>query len=521
MRGFFAAALTGLVCGIFCLPVARSQSSAEWTTNSADPQRDGWQRHETRINTHSVQRFHLLWSVKTGNKPTGTASMTEPVILSDVQTPAGKMSLAIIAGSSDNIYGIDAETGKMIWQKHLPWLSDEPQNPLPQRGFICENALTDSPVATSAGNSGHRYVYILSVDGYLHTLDAATGAEQGAPIQVLPRPYGKAYGLNLRGNVIYTTTGQGCGGVPNTIYRIDLTTRQVSTMSPAQSGIWGFGGPAIAPDGTLFIATGDGIYDAAALRLSTSVLEVNPTDLKIENYFTPSDHVWLTQRDLDLNFTPVIFPFHGRELLVVSGKEGRFYMLDTKSMGGTTHQIALYETPLVSNTDVNLQTEGSWGGGASWEGPKGTRWLLMPIGGPINPEVKFPITHGPTPDGGIVAMKVAERNGKPELIPAWVSGDMVTSLPPAVANGVVFALAAGEFPGQADDYGGGTFSAPEKVERSVPAVLYALDAETGKELWSSGKQVTSFAHLQSGMAVAGGRVIFGTNDGTVYCFGLK
>jgi len=91
---------------------------------------------------------------------------------------------------------------------------------------------------------------------------------------------------------------------------------------------------------------------------------------------------------------------------------------------------------------------------------------------------------------------------------------------PVVANGIVFVLAAGEFTGQANDVDGGLYSWQDRVKHSIPAKLYALDAETGKELYSSGKQVTSFLH-QSGIAVAGGRVIFGTFDGTIYCFGLR
>jgi outer membrane protein assembly factor BamB len=106
------------------------------------------------------------------------------------------------------------------------------------------------------------------------------------------------------------------------------------------------------------------------------------------------------------------------------------------------------------------------------------------------------------------------------LAPAWQSRDMLTAEPPVVANGVVFALAGGEFTGQANDAEGGLFTAEQRIQRSTPAKLYALDALTGKELYSSGDQITSFLH-QSGLAVAGGRVVFGTFDGTIYCFGIK
>ena len=153
---------------------------------------------------------------------------------------------------------------------------------------------------------------------------------------------------------------------------------------------------------------------------------------------------------------------------------------------------------LFSNKNVNFQTEGTWGSLASWEG-KGTRWVLGPTGGET--AVKFPKSYGPTPNGGIIALKLKDKGGKTELEPAWRSRDMLTAEPPVIVNGVVSALAAGEFTGQANDAVGGLYSAEERLQRSVPAKLYALDAKTGKELYSSGDQVTSFLH-QAGLSVA-------------------
>ena len=50
-------------------------------------------------------------------------------------------------------------------------------------------------------------------------------------------------------------------------------------------------------------------------------------------------------------------------------------------------------------------------------------------------------------------------------------------------------------------------------------MLYALDAETGRELYSSGTQITSFNHW-SGLTVANGRAYLGTFDGMLYSFGV-
>jgi len=105
-----------------------------------------------------------------------------------------------------------------------------------------------------------------------------------------------------------------------------------------------------------------------------------------------------------------------------------------------------------------------------------------------------------------------EQNDKPVLAPAWVSRDLIAPAPPVVANGIVFALSSGEYVRQ-----GG--SAEARAQRSTHATLYALDAETGKELYSSGDSITSFTHFGA-LSVASGRVFLTTYDNTVYYFGI-
>ena len=527
MRDFKRSALVCLLAGFVWLSVARGQGAgaAEWVTNGFDAQRSGWQKNESKISPSSVKNFQLLWTYKTDNKRLGLAGLLEPLILSGVSTPDGPKELAIVAGSSNTLTAIDAVTGRMVWHKTFGWLSSDPQTAETPISFICEDAETASPVANAAG-SNPRVVYTMTSDGYVHSVNAATGEDVKNAIQVSPHAYIKANGLNLYKNMIYTISGQGCGSPgggrnPNTVYAADLETGQTTQMQPGQSGMWGVAGVAIGSDGNVYAETGDGAYDAASKRLSTSVLKVDPATDQILDYFTPTNHEWLTERDMDMNYTPSIFNYKGRELLIASGKEGRYYLLDTKTMGGANHETPLYKTALISNVNVNFQTEGSWGSGATWEDKTGTRFYVAPIGGPLNPEVKFPTSYGPIPDGSTVSLKLAEVNGKLELVPVWVSVNMVTAETPVIANGVVFALAAGEFTGQGHDGGnGGLWTAQERVDRSTPAILYALDGQTGKVLWSSGHEIGSFLH-EGGMALANGKVILGTNDGTVYCFGLR
>ena len=100
-----------------------------------------------------------------------------------------------------------------------------------------------------------------------------------------------------------------------------------------------------------------------------------------------------------------------------------------------------------------------------------------------------------------------------------MSRDMDHAEPPVVANGVVYSYGSGENTTQAYPDRGLDDSSPLRIAASTHATLYALDAETGKELYSSGEQITSWNHF-GGLSVANGRVYIGTFDSVLYSFGL-
>ena len=122
--------------------------------------------------------------------------------------------------------------------------------------------------------------------------------------------------------------------------------------------------------------------------------------------------------------------------------------------------------------------------------------------------------------GAIVAFKVEEKNGKAQLTPAWISRDMNRAEPPVIANGVIFPYGSGEDTDQSVPGVGLEDIAERRVPGSTHAVLYALDAQTGKELWSSGDEIKSWNRF-SGLSLANGRVYIATFDGNLYCYGIK
>jgi hypothetical protein len=215
--------------------------------------------------------------------------------------------------------------------------------------------------------------------------------------------------------------------------------------------------------------------------------------------------------------TPLVFNYKGREMIAASGKDGRIYLLDGQEVGGSDHHTFISRTAPVA-ADSGLADRGIWGGLSTWEDADGTRWVVAPVWGPVSADLKAAASNGSASNGAIVAFKLEEQAGKPVLTPAWVSRDMSSPEPPAIANGVVFAVSAGDYTRQVKESWGG-YTADERPKGAAHATLYGLDAATGKELYSSKNSITAPAAL-TGLTFANGRVFFGTTDSTLYAFGI-
>ena len=495
---------------------------ADWLTDGGNSQRTAWQKDEKTLSLESVKGMKLLWKLKLENQPRQMHSLFPPLIVGSVNMPSGPRQVAIETGVSDNVWAIDVETGQVIWKKHFDSTWTPPANGGRGGGILCPGGITATPTIGTTGTPGKYTIYAASWDGRLHQLNVADGEDVAAPSKFMP-PNGKPYALNLFNNILYTHTAQGCGGNPNIAYTYDLATNKVGTWGPAGGGMWGRTGPAISANGTMYTGTGDGRWDPENGIYGNGIVGLRPDPqtkvLNLEDYYGPSNAEWLVKRDLDMQVTPAIFNYKGKELMVDAGKECRVYLLDLASIGGDDHRTPLYRSPLLCNEEVNFASAGIWGSMASWEDAKGTRWVLTPIWGPKHFQFKAPVEYGAVKYGAIVAFKVEEKNGKLQLTPAWISRDMNRAEPPVIANGVVYAYGNGEDTDQASPDVGLEDVIEKRIPGSTHAVLYALDAQTGKELWSSGEQITSWNHW-SGLSIANGRVYIATFDSNLYCFGI-
>ncbi|NOT59693.1 MAG: PQQ-binding-like beta-propeller repeat protein [Acidobacteria bacterium] len=502
---------------------AQGDKPADWLTDGGDIERTGWQRNEKLISTLSVKNMKLLWKTKLDNEPRQMHNLLPVLIAGRVTTAKGPKEIVLATGVTDNLYAMDAATGELIWHHHFEtdWVA-----PVGGRGagILCPGGITATPVIGPGKAAGEYIVYAAAWDGTLRRLDLATGKEVMKPAKFMP-PNGKPYALNLRNNVIYVHTAQGCGGNPNMVYIYDLATDVVGSWGPAGGGMWGRTGGAIDSKGVMYTGTGDGPWNPENGVYGNGIIGVaqDPATKagKLIDYFGPKNAEWLWKRDLDMQVSCAIFKYKGKELMVDSGKEGVMYLMDTDSIGGDDHATTLFTTPLFCNEEVNFASAGVWGSLATWEDSKGTRWVLTPFWGPKHSKYKAPIEHGVVKDGAILALKVNERAGKWTLDPAWISRDMNRAEPPVIANGVIFAYGSGEDTAQATFDIGLAYNNQTRgrIINSTKAVLYALDAQTGKELWNSGDAIASWSHW-GGLSVANGKVYINTFDGYQYCFGI-
>jgi hypothetical protein len=521
-----------------CCMASAQGRPIDWPSLGGDAQRTGWEKVDSRITKDTVKDFQLVLKRQLDNAQKGPHSLTPPVVIGLLISYRGFKELAFVAGSSDNMWAIDADMDRIFWQKHfdattgtseatgpcaggmaatpalIPPVNFGARPPRPAAGGPRPAAASPSgppPVRPTgrgilgAGGFGApRPVFSVSTDGKLHLMNTSTGDDVVPAIAFLPAG-ARAASLTVSEYTVYATASSDCGADTGGVWAVDLSgsESQVPHVAsfPLKAGAVSLhGGLALGADGTVYVQTGPGATDRLyeGTVWSNSLLALNAKDLKLKQYFAVSG---VPETRSPYVTTPVVFAYKGRDLIVSAGADGRLYLLDSKSVGGDDHKTPLYQTPPVAASGGGI-----WGGLSSWQDGD-TRWVLAPVWGQVNSELQVSASNGEAPHGSIVAFKVEEKGGKTVLTPAWTSRDMSSPEPPVITSGVVFVLSAGEY---------GIDWHPKS---STHATLYAMDAATGKELYSTAGQVTSAGNL-TGVTLANGRVFFTTVDGTVWGFGV-
>jgi outer membrane protein assembly factor BamB len=221
----------------------------------------------------------------------------------------------------------------------------------------------------------------------------------------------------------------------------------------------------------VYVATADG-----KAQLSNAVIALEPKTLKLK--------ASVAVPKANFSSSPLVFQWKDREAVAMAGG-GKLFVFDAGLLQGG---------PIASASlgSANYET----GALASWLDAQGTRWIAVPSARAIETfkvveQDGAPSLAGTSSSSGVI--------GKVALQPGWTSRAVVAPLPPLVINGVLFAASSGT--------------------RTAPAVLYAIDAANGKELWNSGKTMTSA--VRGGLSGGQGNVYVPGMDSTLYAFGFE
>ncbi|HVW08697.1 MAG TPA: PQQ-binding-like beta-propeller repeat protein [Bryobacteraceae bacterium] len=548
-----------LILGVSLLSIAaiawaQGRGGGGWSTARADAQRTAWEHDNGYISLELIGKggFALQWKRKLDNAPRQLNSLTDIAAApgSGLNPPP-----TVIGGSSNNVYGIDDDTGGVSWKHHF-------NAALPAGGTLaCPGGLTAS---VSRPTSLTQQVSTSVQRGLGRGRGPAQGAVgepgEGVPMAMMQGgmfgpggggPGGFAGGRGGSG-------GRGPGGPGGFA---DFGGGPGGRGASGGRGR-GFGGPgrgtpqgtyAVASDGMLhelgqaegkdiekpvrFLPANANVTDMIAVNQILYAATTNgcggaPNGVWAIDLASPEKTVvsWKSAA------SPVGAPaLSSRGTVYIATADGSVTALDPKTLAvkdsfhaagaafSSTPTIFSYKdhelvavaakdgrvflldadalgTPLSVSAATTTNKNYAPAAMATWEDINdGTRWLLVPAMGAKS---------------NVIAFKVTGEAAKPSLQQEWTTRDLVTPAPPIVVNGLVFALSSGEYTPAS-----GTPTLAEKISKSVPAVLYVYDGGSGKEVWNSASAITSFMH-SGGLWSSGGQVYVPTHDSTIYAFGF-
>jgi outer membrane protein assembly factor BamB len=435
------------------LIILTSGYAADWLSLGADPQGSGWQRHGKTLTVENSKDLKLLWKRQLDDPSIVGGWLSAPVILGPTITHRGVRELVFIADAHDNLYAIDADLGTLFWKRHFdvsPMAERTAESPC-HPGMPATPVIEPDPDEDVSGNpvtddedddepGPMRPLYAVSSDGRLHTIRVSDGTDTSVPIEFLP-PHANYSSLNYWSGVVYAGSFDDCGRAPHGVWSINV---KKSDATPEFYSAGAGYRIVIGPTGEVYGAVGNG------------TVSLQPGSLRLKRLSKTSA--------VDL----IAFNYQGRELIAGQAQDGSLFLLDALNLGF----VAGYRDP-----------RDQLSGLASWQDPKGTRWVYT------------------STRRNVQALKLSGPPGKPELKLAWTFANVTMVGPAAITNGIVFVLSG------------------DVVAGAGRNTLRALDAETGKELFSSGPTIRSLPYVPY-LAVANGHICFGTTDNSLYCFGL-
>ena len=363
---------------------AFAQTGVNVLTYHNDNSRSGANLNETQLTLTNVVvgTFGKLFTVNVDG-----VVYSQPLYMSNLTIKGVKHNVVFVATENNSVYAFDADKGGApLWQVNFNYgPPGVTVTPVPDADIGCTNVapqvgITITPVIDPVAGvlytvAKSKEVSSTATNYYhrLHGVNILTGAEVFTQVAITasvpgtcgsppngtivfdPLVQHQRASLLLQNDVVYIGSASHCdlGAYYGWLLGYNTTTQQqVAALNLApdapnpkcRAGIWqGGGGPAADTNGSIYVLTGNGNFNAnkggksygdSALRLSPSVNGA----LTVADYFTPMNQQTLSNMDLDLagSGAAVILPSQpgpNPDLMVAAGKVGTIYLINRDNMG--------------------------------------------------------------------------------------------------------------------------------------------------------------------------------------------
>jgi outer membrane protein assembly factor BamB len=326
-------------------------------------------------------------------------------------SPTVKNGIIYIGSENGDFYAIKASTGKVKWTKALTISNCS------NAGIVSTATVAKDPI------SGVLTVYVGAADHYLYALNAATGMTIWKTlIGGTSNAYYNWSSPTLANGYIYYGVGTDCGnaGADGEIalnqHTGTVTGQYYTSGSPTVNGATIYTAAAVAPDGSVFVTTGDA--NGASTNDSTAIVKLaGGTLTRLGGYQIPG----LIGKNMDFNASPSLFNDGGTPMVGACDKNGVFYALsqsdpsspvwtDTLGIPPASGSLAFCGGAAVYNgSDLFVGADAPRAGD-----PPGSEYELTPSGGQVWETAlsSGPVVGDPSLDGsGVLAVPTYNSSG--------------------------------------------------------------------------------------------------------------
>ena len=357
MRKTIAVCAVGLCLAFF---VGSAHAQASYTTQHNDNMRTGDNLSETILNQSNVKvsTFGMLFKETVDDQVYAT-----PLYVPNLTINGAGHNAVFVATVNNTVYAFDADKGgAALWSRNFGTPPNHTQvgqggscGPGNYNDFVGNIGIVGTPVIDASSDT--MYFVARTVSGTtftqtLHAISILTGADRASNPSVVisggafnAKDNNQRPALTFANSKVYIAWSSHCDVTP---YNGFVMAYTASTLAQAavfndtstggangQAGIWQSGqGLNVDSSGNIYVMTGNGTWDGSS-NFGESFVKLNPTNLTVEDYFTPSDYASLNSGDVDLGSAGgLLIP--GTSLIVGGGKAAIFYLLNTGNMGHET-----------------------------------------------------------------------------------------------------------------------------------------------------------------------------------------